>query len=235
MKIGKIVLKIRAADTTFGNYIGGSAELNNALEHTLRREMAFVIPLAESAELNDYDSGINQIITERFGVIVALRNDTTDKDKQGITAYDRLFDIRSELFRAILGWYMNEAESLIYYRGGSLVGFDGAYLWYQFEFEYNTRVASRGTELRYADVILNSADEDEDQAPDDFNLIYANMILAPNEELPYTGDLPLPDGYPDVLIPDMAQAIDMDTDPGAGAFGKGFVTAFDFYNTKFTR
>ncbi len=40
-----------------------------------------------------------------------------------------------------------------------------------------------------------------------YSCITNNFILAPSDDLPYTGNLPLPDGYPDVLIPDIAQMI----------------------------
>ena len=52
MKLGPIVLKLRAADTRFENRIAGAAELAAALEGTLQKEMAFVIQLDENATPN---------------------------------------------------------------------------------------------------------------------------------------------------------------------------------------
>ena len=47
--------------------------------------------------------------------------------------------------------------------------------------------------------------------------------------MPYTGDLPLADGFPDVKLPDMAQWIDLTENPNAGSYGRGFADGFDFY------
>jgi hypothetical protein len=106
MLLSPIVLKIRNQDTVFGPYIGGSADLAKAMQYSLNKEAAFVIQLAETVTPNNYDNSINQTITERFAVVVALDNGTSDRDKLGLIAYDRLELIRNQLFRALLGWQM---------------------------------------------------------------------------------------------------------------------------------
>jgi hypothetical protein len=226
MKIGKIALKIRAAKTVFGNYVAGSAELDTAMMQTLSRETAFVIPLIENADENKYDTGVNQPLYERFGVIAAIKNDDSQLDKLGILAYDRIHDIRNELMGCLLGWEIPEAESLIYYRGGSLVDINGGWLWYQFEFEYKARIGCveefDNGKVKYG---VQERDVDPDQEPDDFNSIYAQYILSPSANLPYTGDLPIAD----LTIPDMSTYIDLTKDPRSGAYTKGFASAFDFY------
>jgi len=150
MKLGPIVLKLRLADTRFGNLIGGAAEFAEAtaLDATLQKDTAFVVQLAENAGTNNQSSGINQKITEIFAVIVAIANDSQQKDKLGITAFDSLHDIRTELFRAILGWQLPEAdipdiESVISYNGGQLLGINRGYLWYQFSFEVSSRITEQ--------------------------------------------------------------------------------------------
>lgn len=231
MKLGKIVLKLRLANTRFGNLIGGAAELSAAISHSLCDEMAFVIPLAEDASRNEQENSINQKITERFGVVVAVRNDMSYRDKVGIAAYDSLYDVRDQLFGALLGWQIQEAESLIYYRGGKLVGFHSAYLYYQFEFEYESRVASLGgIDTRKVEIITNEVNEAEDEEAQIFNQLYTNIIFAPSERLEEDLDLPLGD-----VFPDFAQSIDMTEDPGAGSFTKGFRSGFEFYDSQFTR
>ena len=127
MKIGPVVLKLRVSNTRFENRIGGAAELALAMEYALQKEMAFVVQMAEVAADNRYDSGINQLITERFAVIVALNNATSDKDKLGFAAYDSLFDVRAEIFRSILGWQMDDTESLVSYSGGRVVRVDSPF------------------------------------------------------------------------------------------------------------
>ncbi len=210
MKLGKIALKIRTANTRFGNQVCGTVELDLALKNTLITEAAFVVPLGETVPINAYDNSINQEITERFGVICAVKMDGKQSDKTGITAYDALYDVRDELFGALLGWQLQEAESIVYYKGASIIGVDAAWLWYQYEFEYVSRVLSQGTDRRSAIVVTNQTNEDEDDPLYLFNKLYANFIVAPSDDLPYTGELPLDDGYPDVVIPDIAQMIDYD-------------------------
>lgn len=210
MKLGKIALKVRLAETRFGSNIAGTAELDMALKNTLMKEAAFIVPLEETVTPNNNDNAINQSITEKFGVVCAIKCDASQSDKTGLAAYDSLFTVRMDLFRALLGWQLREAESIISYAGGQLLGIDGAWLWYQFSFQYQARIISSATDIRYANIMLNEANEAEDDNPTPFDKLYSNFILAPNEdELPYTGDLPLPDGYPDVLIPDIAQMIDL--------------------------
>jgi len=205
MKIGPIVLRLRLCDTRFTNYIAGAAELSYALQGSLQKEMAFVIQLSETVEPNKLDSGISQIITERFGVIVALDNSQEQKDKTGLTAYDQLYEVRQELFEALLGWQMEGMDSLVSYAGGKVLGINRAQFWYQFEFE---------ADFRITDMVDVGRDELED-----FNSIYAQWIMAPSGKLPAIR-IPVDD-------PDMETIIDFTDDPRYGAFGSGFGIKFD--------
>lgn len=233
MRLAPIVLRLRVAKTTFGNNIFGSAELDKAIQGTLMKQMAFVIPLIEKANANNMDNTVNQVLIERFAVIVALQNDVSQSDKTGITAYDTLHNIRSELFRALLNVWMKDTETPIYYIGGSLLDLTGNYLWYQFEFEFTSRIQSDSEGI--ADVEEIDVYEKDDYSHvrtselPSFNKIYTNYILAPSPNLPYEGDLPLDDGYPDVLLPDdMAQLIDLSAALHPGGFsGRAFSSAFD--------
>jgi len=214
VKIGPIVLKLRAAETRFGDMIAGAAELAYALSGTLTKEVAFVIPLTETAKANDLDSGISQKITERFGVIVALDNASSDKDKTGLTAYDTLHDVRAEVFKAILGWQIPGTEDLVSYGGGRTIGITRATFWYQFEFVTVTRI-----------------DDDDGvdvgvEALDDFNTVYAQWVLAPSAHLP-VGGVPVT-----AFMPDMTSIVDLTDDPRYGAFGRGFGVKFETYDEK---
>ncbi len=165
MKLSAVALKLRLADTSFEDRIGGSAALALAVESTLAVEMVFVIPLLESTNDNEYDNTINQVVTERFGLVVALKMDDDLTDKTGIQAFDRLHDIRSEFFKALLGWQMPEAESICAYAGASFLDFHRGWLWYQYSFEVKTRLGSE-VELDMTDV-----------SP--FDRIYAQWVLGP--------------------------------------------------------
>jgi len=212
MKIGPIVLKLRAASTRFGDMIAGAAELAYALTGTLTKEVAFVVPLTETAKANDLDSGISQKITEKFGVIVALDNATSDRDKTGLTAYDTLHDVRAEIFSAILGWQIPGTEDLVSYGGGRTIGITRATFWYQFEFATVTRIDDNdGVDVGAASL-------------DDFNTVYAQWILAPSAYLP-VGEVPVA-----AFMPDMTSIVDLTDDPREGAFGRGFGIKFETFD-----
>jgi hypothetical protein len=227
MRIGRIITVLRGANTYFGTLIGGAAEFEIAVNNTLSKEIAFVMPLIESATPNEHDNGLGQYLTERFAVVVALKNDTSNTKKLGVVAYDKLHDIREQLFNNLLNLQIQEAYTTIMYRGGRLMRILRSYMWYQFEFEYMSLIGCKNSLDNGKDVygIIERPVSDED--PVDLNKIYTNVIQAPSTELPYTGDLPLPDGFPDVTIPDIAWYIDENDNPELGAFQESFQTAFD--------
>jgi len=216
MKIGPIALKLRLEETRFENRVFGTAQLAQALEYTLLKESAFVVQLNETANANTLDNGTSQKINEQFGVIVALDNGSTDSDKAGLVAYDKLYDVRAEIFKAILGWQIPGTENLISYAGGRIAGLNRAYLWYQFEFLAGTRIDD---------------DDGVDVGADDlgtFDSIYAQWILSPSiksEAVKGTTALPI-----SIVDPDMTSVIDFTSNPDVdGPFGKGFGIRFDAF------
>lgn len=238
MRLGQVVLRLRAKQTRFGNYIGGAAEMDAAIQRTLTKDMAFVVPVSDEGTENSNDNSINQVITERFGVMVAIQNDSTQSDKLGFKANDLLHDIRSEFFRSLLGWTPLNAESLVYYRRGFLVDINNGYLWYMFEFEYKSRILQTdiGDPATFVGgASLQESDFDDTEMPTDFDTLYMQLIKTPDARIPYEnsfgedGEMPYPDGFPDVALPNMANWIDFTENPNAGAFGKGFASGFDKY------
>lgn len=205
MKLGSLVLHLRNNISSFDNAIGGAAEYAMARENTLLKEMAFILPLIDTAEANDYDTSVNQKVTEQFAVVVALKNDNNFADKTGFAAYNRLHDIRQELFEAYLGLdiaslygssWSATSNSLVYYRGGQLLDLDRAYIWYQFTFEYQYSLEGQYQETDPDDL-------------DDFSKIWADYELNeshdPSDNLPVTEELPI-----NLFSPDMKQLIDFD-------------------------
>ena len=219
MQIGPIALKLRLQETMFGNNIFGSAELAQALEYTLKQDCAFVVQLGEAVSGNAYDGSINQKITEKFGIIVALDNGTSERGKTGLIAYDKLYEARAQIFKAILGWQMTGAESIIEYAGGKIAGINRAYLWYQFEFSVMTRIDDD-------DGVDTAADVSELGY---FDTLYAQWVLAPSlnsEAVKNASALPVT-----TITPDMTSVIDFTHNKDVeGAFGKSFGIKFDIYN-----
>jgi hypothetical protein len=228
MKLGPIVLLLRTSDTSFDNRIAGAAELDTAFRNTLTQESAFVIPLAEDAPINDIQPGVSQKITERFGVVVALKTDTSQSRKLGLSAYDRLHDIRNELFAPLVGLDLGY-EDLIYYRGARLLDMHRGYLWYQFEFEYTSR-ASIDAE-RGIGVIETRPVQDRQQVSQlpDLDDVFTQYILHPSvkwddlqAENPGGVSLPVNAQYPD-----METIVDFTDNPYDGPFASAFRSAFD--------
>ena len=210
MKLGPIVLKLRLGNTRFKDSIAGAAELAIARENTLLKEMAFVVPLGETCDRNPNDQGLNQRYTERFAVVVAIKNDTIYKDKLGITAHDQLHEVRAEIFKAILNWQVPGAESTIYYVGGLLFDIDPSYLWYQYEFAMESR--------------LTDSDGVEEGYTDELEEIYSQFEITPSVNIPYDGSLPVSS-----FNPDMTTWVDIYDDPSNGAFSRAFDYDFDWY------
>lgn len=210
MQLGPIVLRLRAADTRFENRIAGAAEYAVALEGTLQNEVAFVVPLEDNPTPNAHDTDVEQKVTERFGIIAAIRSDVSASDKLGITAYDAVHDVRDELFGCLLGWLMSGHEDLVSYGGGRLLNFDRSYLWYQFDF-------------LTAFWIQEKAQEEETTAW--LNTIYADWVLSPSINLPIREGLPV-----SLFTPDMNTIVDFTSNPAIdGDFSPAFSEEFDVY------
>lgn len=207
MQLGLIALRIRQAGiSAFGTRVYGSAELAKALEFTLEKEAAFVIPLGESVTANDEDGGLNQVITERFGVVFALKNDTQVQEKLGLTAYDRLHDLRSELFSGLLGWNIEGNDSLIEFASGVFMDMDGAWFWYRYDFDMEVR--------------LNLLDDGIDQAALETDIAIIREIHTKYAN-PDVDGLPNPDILDSLIAEPFEQIIKSDHAYGTG-YGDGF-------------
>jgi len=200
MKLRPIVLILRLADTRFENRIAGAAELAEATKNTLNTEMAFVVQSGETTSANTDDLSINQRMTEVFSVVVALRNDTTQKDKTGVIAYDTLFDVRSQLFDALLGLELPDDENLcvltpVSYAGGNIMSLNRAWLWYQFNFSVDYRLEAQAQNKYLEEIAANYPNLDE---------IFAQYELTPSDNIPLTG----PEGLPvNIFELDMEQLV----------------------------
>jgi len=144
MQVGPIALLLRAANTRFGNRVSGAAEYSRAIASTLNDEAAFVIRLSDTASPNMLDSSISQVLTERFVVMVALKNDTLQSDKVGIIATDAVDDVRDQLFSVLINLWLPRAEGPVSYVSGNLYKIDSGYIWWQFIFEAPFRLCPDG-------------------------------------------------------------------------------------------
>jgi len=213
MLLSDVVIKLRAADTRFGNRIAGVAELNVILEEsTLNTECAFVLHAGDSCKENEYDGGINQIVKERFEIIVALRNDLSMADKTGLAAIDSVHTVRAEIWKGVLGWIPDDAESLVSYAGSSLIRMNRAWLWYRFAFTVDIRITDDdGIDVGAGDLGL-------------LDTIRAQFEITPSRNIPISESLPVTS-----FTPDMTTLVDLTEDLDAGGFSEGFAAGFELY------
>ena len=153
MKLGPIALKIRQADTRFGDRVSGIAELNSILVaeggQTLNADTLFVVHLGDTASENAHDSGISQKVSESFAVIAAVANDGRYSDRSGIEAVDLMHDVRDEIWRAILGWeWPNVSDdrdhrqmTKVSYNGAAIIEVTSAWVWMEFDFVGSLRIS----------------------------------------------------------------------------------------------
>lgn len=140
MLLTPIALRIRAANTSFGDRVYGSAELSVAkseaeLTYPIEPE-AFIVQVGEAASENDC-TFINQMLEERFAIIIAIDNTV---DTLGDNAHNNLDALRRELWKALLGWTPPDMTEPISYAGGSFNDMDRSRLYYQFDFSVKTRI-----------------------------------------------------------------------------------------------
>jgi hypothetical protein len=222
MRLGLIVLRLRSKTELFSGRVGGVAEYAFARDNSLNHEMAFVLPIQESSPVNEYDNAIQQSLVEQFGVVVAIKNDASFKDKTGFTAYNRLHDARQDIFNAYLGYdasnFLTDDDtlcnpSIVYYRGGQLLDFDRGYLWYQFTFEYKVSLTS------------DAVQDDLAELKTYLDSIFAQYELIPSGNIPASEELPI-----NLFAPDMEQLVDIKQeriDRDSRSYSSGFSRGFD--------
>lgn len=188
MKLSTIIVALRAGNTYFGTNIGGALDFGRVQQSTLSDDVAFVIPLGEDVGENSDDSSINQIIKERFGVVCAIKNDSNAAERTGIIAYDMLHTVRAGLLRVLVHLDLGY-NTTIEYSAGKLLDINSAWMWYQYEFVYESRLASNTA--GEGEIEERTVDERQDplQLPD-LKRIYTDIILSPSASLPYSGQLP---------------------------------------------
>jgi len=195
MKLGKVALKLRLNNNTrFEQRIFGAADIATLKDATLTEDMAFVIPLNDSAPPNTGDNHINQLVTEQFGVIVALKADIKQSDKTHLIPMDLIHNVRDEINSQILGWKIPDTdddtsnyEGLIYYAGGTLIDINRAWVWWQYAYATTLRFCSPE----------NTADEGTSELPA-FLRAYAQYVLNPDDDFSMGGrSLPIPSNETD--------------------------------------
>lgn len=143
MKLSNIVQTLRQLSPSFEGRVGGAAEFSVIKDAAfLKLPAAYVVPLDDRAEDNQSQTDYWQDVTEGFGVIVVLK----PLDERGQhEAYDIVEDIKTELWRALLGYEPSPAHYPIQYDGGDLLDLDRGRIFYQFNFSAVREVGFENT------------------------------------------------------------------------------------------
>lgn len=153
MNLDAVIQQIRNYCPAFEGRVAGAADFSQGVADTSVMNMpaAFVLPLEDAAEIPEDTTvpGLWQQVVERIGVVIQVSNSV---DRRGQSAVTGIYQIRSQIFRAILNWRPGETTdggpdpdapttedelataSGFFYAGGQLLSFDRARLFWQFEF-----------------------------------------------------------------------------------------------------
>jgi hypothetical protein len=138
MKLGPIIVRVRAEVAAFSNRVGGVAELEAAIDNKeLAVPHAFVYRLEDLPEESDEIGAGTQAMNETFGVLVAVAN---TGDARGAAADDQLDDLRDALIAALKGWSPEGAHQELDYRGFETVEVTRARVWRRFDFATLTSI-----------------------------------------------------------------------------------------------
>ncbi|OCG12817.1 hypothetical protein A9G24_08445 [Gilliamella sp. App6-5] len=167
MKLSHIVHTLRHFSPSFEGRVGGAAEFS-AIKDTafLKLPAAYVVPLDDSAQDNQSQTDYWQNVTEGFGVIVVLK----PLDERGQhEAYDIVENIKTELWRALLGYEPSPAHHPIQYDGGDLLDLDRGRIFYQFNFSAVREVGFEDTRQSFDLNAIDNPIPDPDWQPDPNN------------------------------------------------------------------
>ena len=114
MKLSTIINEIRTRCPDLDNRVYGLAEYANA-DETVDTVLpaVFVLPESDKPDEPTGTQKYRQVVDFNFLVTVRV---STETDEQGGEAFDAAMDIRTQIFRAILGWepYGKTGEWVVY-------------------------------------------------------------------------------------------------------------------------
>jgi hypothetical protein len=155
LNLDAVILQLKALAPVFDGNVAGAAEFMRAIDDQtwLAMPAAYVMPLEETASLNEQQNGLRQTITERFQVVIALDNRT---DRRGQASAEQLDTFKSAIFKSILGWrpdssvdapnyqatnpFVDHSSRGLRYAGGEFREMDRARFFWAFNFELDVLV-----------------------------------------------------------------------------------------------
>jgi hypothetical protein len=220
MKFSPVILALRTYNGHFGANVGGALDFMRAEKNSLVNDTAFVLPLGEDCSKNDSDNSINQTITDKFGVICAMKADRESQDQSGLLVYDLLDDVRNELLAVLINFDLGY-DSTVEYAGAKLLDMNNGWIWWQYEFVIQEKIVAGPDGQGFIEQQEVEERQQPSQLPDLYK-IYADFILSPSAQFPYNGRLPASEFIP----VDLSTQVTQDDDPNPGAFETSFAGAF---------
>lgn len=142
MRPSLVIPRIRAQCAIFANRVAGAATYRQvSLQDDFPVPHAFILPLGEAADGEVMLSSLDQELTTRFAVVVAVANTS---DERGQAAAEVMFDARAQLLAALVGWTPDATRyAPVLYRGmPDDPDLNRARAWAQFDFEALAYTAS---------------------------------------------------------------------------------------------
>lgn len=128
MKITPIIAQLRSYCPSFAGRVAGALELAALLDDAaplMALPSAYVVPTREDPQTPTTTAPYMQELEEKFDVVVAL----APGDERGQAVTDRLHDLRSELWLALLGWSPPDCDPVEYDGGALLMLNRGRVIW----------------------------------------------------------------------------------------------------------
>ena len=135
MRPSLVIPRLRAQCPIFANRVAGSATYRQvSLQDDFPVPHAFVLPMSEMADGDITLSSVDQELTTRFAVVVAVSN---TNDERGQAASEAIYDVRAQLIAALVGWTPDATRyGAVLYRGmPDDPDLNRARAWVQFDFE----------------------------------------------------------------------------------------------------
>lgn len=112
--------------------VAGASDFASAKEDLKNPPAAYVVPLADVARPNDLlGDSVEQLVTEKFGVIIAVKN---VRDVRGDAVNAALETLRKKTINALLGFVPATGYAPVQYGGGRLLALDVGITWWHLEF-----------------------------------------------------------------------------------------------------
>lgn len=140
MDVTPIIDQLRLSAAPLFRAIGGSVELDAAVQSAPVTPSAWVMPLAERPADPHLASAADQIVMLHFSVVICLAN---RRDATGSAAGQDLQALRLAVRDALLGWAPDQdTGDPCVYTGGRLLRFEDGRLWWADEFRVMTLIKS---------------------------------------------------------------------------------------------